>query len=219
MKRPYITLKFAQTLDGRIAARDGSSKWISGPGSLKLTHKLRARNDAILIGVGTVLQDNPSLTVRLAKGKNPTRIIIDPKLRTPYTSRVIKNTKIAKTIIVTARKAPKVKVAQFRQKGVEFVFLPLSKRGYIDLEKIISILYKKGIKSMLVEGGGRIITSFMKKGLVDKLIAIISPKILGKGKDAVGDLGIGNIKWALKLRIKSAKHLGKDIVYTAFLDK
>ena len=219
MKRPYITLKFAQTLDGRIAARDGSSKWISGPGSLKLAHKLRAENDGILIGAGTILQDNPSLTVRLIKGKNPARIIIDPKLRTPYAARIIKNTKIAKTIIVTARKAPKAKVAKFRQKGVEFVFLPLSKRGNVDLKKIIRILYRKGIKSILVEGGGRIITSFIKKGIVDKLIVIISPRILGKGKSSVGDLGIGNIKWALKLRIKSAKRLGKDVVYTAFLDK
>jgi len=215
MKRPYITLKFAQTLDGKIAARDGSSQWISAPPALKFTHGLRARNRAILIGVGTVLRDNPSLTTRLVKGKSPARIIIDPRLRTPLGSRVTEDTRKAKTIIITTRKAPKAKMEKLKASGVELVVLKNSKNNSVNLRNIIRILYKKGIKSILVEGGKKTITSFIKAGIVDKLIAVISPKILGRGIEPVGDLGIRNIKGALKLQLVGIKKIGKDIIYAA----
>lgn len=216
MKRPYVTLKFAQTLDGRIAARDESSRWISGPQGLKFAHKLRARSEAILVGIGSVLADNPSLTTRLVKGKNPTRIIIDGKLRIPLNARVVKNTRDARTIIVTTPKVAKTKIERLKKEGVEFIVLP-SVRGNIDLRKIICIFYKQGIKRILVEGGSQVITSFLKTGLADKMVVIISPKILGKGIESVGDLGIGNIKGALKLKLESAKRLGEDIIYTAYI--
>jgi len=219
VKRPYITLKFAQTLDGRIAAGDGSSKWISGPESRKFTHKLRAENDGILVGVRTILADNPSLTVRLVRGKNPARIIIDGKLRTPLTARIVKDTKAAKTIIVTTPSSPGRKRKILEKRGVEFIVLPASKGGNIDLRKIIRILYKKGIKRILVEGGSRVITSFLKTGLVDTIIAILSPRILGKGIETVGDLGIRNIKGALRLRLKDIKRLGEDIIYIDYISR
>ena len=217
MKRPYITLKFAETLDGRIAAKDSSSRWISGPGSLKFAHRLRAANDAVLIGAGTVLSDNPSLTTRLVKGKNPTRIIIDGRLRIPLTARVVKDRREAKTIIVTTPKASKRKLEKLKKQGVEFIILPSLKDGNIDLKRIIRILYKKGIRKILVEGGSRVITSFLKTGLVDRVVVILSPKILGKGVESVGDLGIGSIKGALKLRLRSVKRIGEDIIYIAHI--
>lgn len=219
MKRPYVTLKFAQTLDGRIAARDGSSKWISGPKSRIFTHKLRSDNDAVLVGVRTVAADNPSLTVRLVRRKSPARVIIDGKLRIPLTARILRNTNRVKTIIVTTPKAPEKKRKKLESQGVTFILLADSRSGNIDLRKIIGILYKKGIKKILVEGGSRIITSFLKAGLADRVVAILSPKILGKGIEAVGNLGISNIKGAIKLRLEDIKQAGKDIVYTAYITK
>jgi len=219
MKRPYITLKFAQTLDGRIAARDGSSKWISGPKSRRFAHKLRAENDGILVGARTVLKDDPSLTVRLVKGKNPVRIVIDRRLRTPLTARIVRNTSAARTIIVTSPSSPGRKREQLKRRGVEVIVLPASRGGNIDLRKIIRILYKKGIKKILVEGGNRVITSFIKAGLADKVVTITSPRILGRGIESVGDVGIGSIKGALKLRLKNIRRLGKDIICIAYISR
>jgi len=217
MKRPFITLKFVQTLDGRIAAEDGSSRWISGPSARKFSHKLRAGSDGILVGINTVLKDNSSLTTRLVKGKNPTRIVIDRNLRIPFSAKLLKGTSSAKTLIVTTNKASKKKINTLRRKGIDFIISPSSKRGNIDLTRIIRILYKKGIKRMLVEGGSGVLTSFLKKGYADRIFVIIAPKILGSGLQSINELGIRNIKKAIKLRLKTVKRIGEDIVYEASL--
>ena len=216
MKRPVITVKFAQTFDGKIAAGDGSSKWISSPESLKLAHRLRSLNDAILIGAGTLLSDNPSLTTRRVRGSNPIRVVIDRKLKIPYSSNVLKGIDKAKTIIITTKKAAKKKIIKLEKQGAEVVLASVGKNGYIDLKVVIRILYKKGIQKLLVEGGAALIALFLKSSLADKIIVIVSPKILGRGTESVGELGIKNIKRALKLRFKSVKSVGEDIVYTAF---
>ncbi|GEM_PF-1416705 len=215
MKRPYITVKFAQTLDGKIAAPDGSSKWISAPRSRKFAHALRAKNDAVIVGIETVLNDDPSLTVRLAKGKNPARVIIDSRLRVPESARVVKKTDLAKTMIITTPAAPVGKIKYFENAGIEIIVLPAAKNGHIDLNAIIRILYKRGMRKILVEGGSRVIASFLKARLADKVIAVISPKIMGKGVESVGDMGIKSIKNAFGLRVKNIRRLGKDIIYTA----
>ncbi|MCQ9207353.1 MAG: RibD family protein [Omnitrophica bacterium] len=211
MKRPYITLKFAQTLDGRIAARDGSSKWVSGTRSRELSHKLRAENDAILVGIRTVLADNPSLTVRHVKGKDPVRIILDSALRTPRASKVVKGAYRVKTIIACAGRKPGKKSALLEKKGVQIISCA-SKKGNVDLKKLVHILYKTGLRSILVEGGRGVITSFLAAGLADKIVAIISPKILGSGTESVGSLGINSMKGAVKLGFKSVRHLGDDVI-------
>lgn len=214
MKRPYITIKFAQTLDGKIAARDGSSRWISTPEARRFAHSLRARNDAVLVGIGTVLADDSSLTTRLVKGKNPARIIIDKKLRIPLDSKIIKTAYSVKTIVIASPKAGRAKIAALRKKGIEIILFP-PKRGRISLKKVMPLLYKKGIKSVLVEGGKSVITSFLKAGLADKVIAVISPGILGRGLESVGDLGINTIKGALKFRLKSVTRLGTNVIITS----
>lgn len=211
MKGPYITLKFAATLDGKIAASDGSSRWISGPKSRKFVHRLRAGHDAVLVGIGTVLADNPLLTTHGIKGKNPARIVIDGELRTPFNSKIVKTARNIRTIIVTTPKSTRLKTEKMRKKGVEVIVFP-SKNSRIDLKKVMRELRREGIKNILVEGGKGTLTAFIKAGLFDRVIAVISPKILGKGLEAVGDLGIKTIKGAIKLRPKSVKRLGDDVI-------
>jgi len=217
MKRPYITLKFAQTLDGRIAAKDGSSKWISGPKARKFAHRLRAKNDAILVGAKTVLKDNPSLTTRFVKGKSPARIIIDGKLKISLNSTLVKTANRIRTIVVTSGSSPKKKMEKLKKKGIDLIALSASRSGNIDLRRIIRILSKKGIKSILVEGGSEILTSFIRLRLADNITVIISPKISGKGIEAIGDLGIQNIKKALSLKVNKIKRLGDDVIYNTHI--
>jgi len=211
MNQPRITIKFAETLDGKIAAENGSSKWISGPASRRFAHGLRARHDAVLVGIGTVLKDDPALSVRLVKGRDPAKIVVDPRLRIPLASQLIKNARHTKTIIFTTSKAPGSKIKSLEKKGI--IVIPFSSKAKrIDPKKMVRILYAIGIKSIMVEGGRGIITSFLKSGLKQKVIAIISPKILGSGIDSVGYLGIKSIKKALNLRLKSVTRLGNDVV-------
>jgi diaminohydroxyphosphoribosylaminopyrimidine deaminase/5-amino-6-(5-phosphoribosylamino)uracil reductase len=209
---PYVTLKWAQTLDGRIATAKGSSRWIASPPSLKLAHKLRAVNDAILVGVNTVLKDDPQLTTRLVRGRNPLRIVLDSRLRTPLDARVLKDRDKAKTLVVTTPRAPAPKLAALEKKGVEVLTVPPDKDGRIDLKKLLKALGERDVASLLVEGGGEVLTSFLRLGLADKLVVIIAPKILGKGTDSVGDLNITDLAKAYKLTFDKVYRSGEDIV-------
>jgi riboflavin-specific deaminase-like protein len=214
LKKPFVTLKFAETLDGRIAARDGSSSWISCPASLKLAHKLRAAHDAVLAGANTVTRDNPRLTTRLAAGENPVRVILDTRLKVSLNSKIIKTAGTIPTIFITTKYAPSKKIRAFRKKGAKVFCVGLSKEKRPDLKAALLVLGKSGIKSVLVEGGSAVITSFLKQGLADRIVVIIAPKILGAGVESVGDLGIRNIKGSLRLKTISLARSGADIVYT-----
>lgn len=209
---PYITVKFAQTLDGRISAVNGSSRWISSPESQKLAHKLRATHDAILAGIGNVLKDNPELTTRLVKGRNPVRIILDSKLRIPLDARVLANQEVARTLVAATPSAPKEKVAALRKMGIEVLIIPADKQGRVDLKKMLKTLGEREISSVLVEGGGAVITSFLRLKLADKLVAIIAPKLMGKGTDTVGELNISDVNKAFKLSFERVYRSGEDIV-------
>jgi diaminohydroxyphosphoribosylaminopyrimidine deaminase/5-amino-6-(5-phosphoribosylamino)uracil reductase len=207
-KRPYVTLKFAQTVDGKIAAGDGSSRWISSPQSRTFAHRLRARHDGILVGVRTVIADDPSLTVRRARGKHPVRVVLDRRLRIPQNAKIVKNARSIPTIIITAPGAPRKKRHALIAKGTDVIVMP----GDIDLAGILRILYKKGIRRLLVEGGRRVITSFIKSKLADTITVIIAPKILGDGIPGIGSLGIGTIGKALKLKVKRRILSGCDTI-------
>jgi diaminohydroxyphosphoribosylaminopyrimidine deaminase/5-amino-6-(5-phosphoribosylamino)uracil reductase len=216
---PYVTVKFAQTLDGRIAAAGGSSRWIASPPSLKLAHKLRAAHDAILVGVSTVLKDNPELTTRLVKGRNPLRVILDSTLRIPLDAKVLKNQDKAKTLVASTPRAAKQKLAALKKMGIEVLTIPPDKDGRVDLKNMLKTLGERDITSLLVEGGGAVITSFLRLNLVDKLVAIIAPKILGKGTDAVGDLNITDLSKAFKLTFDKVYRSGEDIVVEGRINK
>ena len=212
---PFVTVKFAQTLDGRIATASGHSRWISSPESLKLAHKLRATHDAILAGIGNVLKDDPELTTRLVKGRNPARIILDSKLRIPLEAKVLQDQEKATTIIATTPAADDEKLAILKEQGIEIVIVASDLRGGVDIARLLATLGERDITSILVEGGSRIITSFLRRGLVDKLVAIIAPKILGKGIETVGDLNIESVDQALKLFFEKTYRLGDDFIIEA----
>src|SRR4030066_2463080 len=177
---PHVTLKFAQTLDGRVATVTGDSKWISRPESRRFAHKMRSQHDAVLVGVNTVLKDNPRLDVRLVKGKNPFKVIVDSKLKTPLSAKLLKR-QPDKTIFAVTKKANLRKIGQVEKLGARVIIVPADRNGQVDLKILLKCLKELRIKRLLVEGGAKIITSFLKMGLVNRVIVITSPKILGRG--------------------------------------
>jgi diaminohydroxyphosphoribosylaminopyrimidine deaminase/5-amino-6-(5-phosphoribosylamino)uracil reductase len=209
---PLVTLKFAQTLDGRIAAATGSSKWLSSPPALRLAHRLRSRSDAVMVGVGTVLADDPELTVRLVKGRSPTRIILDSKLRLPLDAKVLTDQKTAPTIIATTPAANDEKLAALREKGIEVLVVAAETPGRIDLARLLRTLGERSISSVLVEGGSETITSLLARRLADRFVAIVAPKIMGRGIETVGELGVNDVDEAVKLTFTRTYRVGGDLV-------
>lgn len=184
-KRPFVLLKCAATLDGRIAARTGDARWVTGPASREYVHRLRHAMDAILVGVGTVKMDDPSLTTRLpdGKGRDPVRIILDTRLSTPEDAKVLRLDSEAETIIVTGDAIDGDKKARMEEAGARVIRSPV-KDGGIDPEPLMKKLGEIGVTSLLVEGGGRVIASMLKSGVPDKINFFYAPKILG-GDDGV----------------------------------
>jgi diaminohydroxyphosphoribosylaminopyrimidine deaminase/5-amino-6-(5-phosphoribosylamino)uracil reductase len=209
---PFVTLKWAQSLDGKIATATGSSTWITSPPSLKLAHKLRSTHDAILVGAGTVLKDNPELTTRLVKGRNPLRVVLDSNLRIPADVKIFKNLAKAPTVLATTAWDAHQKLDERRALGLEVLIVPPNADGRVDLHALLKTLGGRDVSSLLVEGGAETITSFLRLGLADKIIAIIAPKILGKGTDAVGELDITEVSKAFKMTFTRVYRSGEDIV-------
>ncbi len=209
---PYVTVKWAQTLDGKIATAAGDSKWISSPESLKLAHRLRATHDAILVGVNTVLKDDPALTTRLVKGRNPVRVILDSHLRIPLDSQVLANQSAAKTLVASTPAAPPAKLAALKKMGIEVLTVLPDSASRVDLKALLKTLAKRQISSLLVEGGAQTITSFLRLGLADKIICIIAPRLMGAGTAAVTDLNITDLSQSLKLTFTKVHRSGEDIV-------
>jgi len=214
---PYVTVKYAQTLDGRIATKSGDSQWISSEASRRYVHHLRSVNDCIMVGVGTVATDNPKLTVRHVKGRNPLRIIVDSKLRIPIKSYVLTDDNSHLTIIATTSNAPSGKVTAVKKLGVEVLIMNKDRSGMVNLPNLLKELGKRKITSVLVEGGSEIVTSLLKANLVDKMIIPIAPKIIGKGLEAIGDLNINKIKDAIKFSSFKTMKKGDDIIFEGTL--
>lgn len=212
---PFVTLKFAQTLDGRIASATGDSQWISSESSRRLAHRLRSLHDGVLVGVGTVLTDDPELTVRLVKGRSPLRICADSRLRIPLSARVLKEQDIAPTIIATTPRADVEKLPSLKEMGIEVLTVDEDEKGEVDLRGLLENLGKGGVSSILVEGGASIITSLLHQQLADKVIVFIAPKIMGQGIEAVGDLGIPDVGHAMRLSFVRSYKRGEDLVIEA----
>jgi len=185
--KPFVTLKAAVTLDGKIASSSGRSQWISCPASRKKVHRLRSRVDAILVGIGTVLEDDPQLTVRGIPGaRNPCRVVMDSRLRIPLTARVLKPE--AETLVATTHRAPKKKVAALAENGVGVEVFAQNRTGRVPLGPLLRRLAKRGIQDVLVEGGSELYTTALEANEVDKLVMFMAPLLLG-GDEAPGLFG------------------------------
>jgi diaminohydroxyphosphoribosylaminopyrimidine deaminase/5-amino-6-(5-phosphoribosylamino)uracil reductase len=212
-KIPYITLKAAQTLDGKIADIKGGSQWISSVESRKFVHHLRANYDAVMVGAGTVEKDNPSLTVRLTDGRNPRRIILDNALSLNIEKRLFAKNNDHKTILVTSRNNEnKRKVKNLQDLGVKVLFARTDKAGNLNLKNVLRELAKNQIASVLVEGGSRVFSSFTKSRLYDDIYLFISPKLIGCGIPLIENIGIKSIKKTLKVKIKNYEMKGDDLM-------
>ena len=213
MPRPAVTLGYAQTLDGRLATSAGSSQWISGPESLRFSHELRAEHDAIMVGAGTVCTDDPRLTVRLASGRDPLRVVVDSTLRTPLAAAVLTEGAAPGTVFAVTDRAPAAKRDKVRALGATVLCLPTDAGGRVGLFALLAALHQMGIGSVLVEGGAQMITALLQVRLVDRLVVCIAPKVLGSGIEAVGDLGISELAGAMIVTDTSVTPYGADLVF------
>jgi diaminohydroxyphosphoribosylaminopyrimidine deaminase/5-amino-6-(5-phosphoribosylamino)uracil reductase len=212
---PLITIKFAQTLDGRIATTTGHSQWISSQPFLKYVHRLRSINDCVMVGIETVLADDPKLNVRLMRGRDPVPVVVDSMLRVPLKSQILKGNGRRKPIIATTSKADRSKRSSLEEVGARVLMVEEDAEGQVDLSKLMETLGAMGLTSVLVEGGSRIITSLFKESLADKLVICIAPKILGTGLEAIGDIGITRIDDAIRLSESTVKRMGDDLILEA----
>jgi 5-amino-6-(5-phosphoribosylamino)uracil reductase/diaminohydroxyphosphoribosylaminopyrimidine deaminase/5-amino-6-(5-phosphoribosylamino)uracil reductase len=216
-RRPLVTIKIAQTLDGRIATRTGQSQWITSEGARALAHELRATHDAVLVGIGTVLHDNPRLTVRMVDGPDPLRIVVDSNLRIPLDSYLLAE-QPERTICLAAPGASADQVRAIEDRGARVIYGIADPSG-LNLGDGLCRLAKLGIRSVMVEGGAGIVTSLLRARLVDRLVVCIAPMILGTGLDAVGDLGLQDLARALRFKVTSIRQLGPDIVFDGQVDR
>jgi len=214
-KKPFVVVKAAMSLDGQIATRTGDSKYITGREARKFVHELRAQYDAVMVGANTVLKDNPQLTVRLAKGRNPIKIVLDTKLKISMAAKVVRN-EPGKLIIATSKKAPKAKIKKLMQKGVHVLVVDMVK-GKIDLKQLMKELGKRDVCSILIEGGAELNAEAIKEGIVDKVLFFISPQFIGKGLSALGDLGIAKVDRSIKLNKLDYRKVGRDILIEGYL--
>jgi 3,4-dihydroxy 2-butanone 4-phosphate synthase/GTP cyclohydrolase II len=210
--RPFVVLKYAQSVDGRIATAAGAAEWISGEAERRVTHAMRASCDAILVGVNTVLVDDPQLTVRLTPGASPRRVILDSTLRIPDTARVL-DAEAATTIITTKRSDP-ARRDEFRGRGVAIEVVPGTSAG-VDLAAAFAALRRAGTESVLVEGGAGVITSILAAGVVDRLVVAVAPLVLGAGIEAVGPLGVARVADGVKL-VNRTIHTADDDLLLAW---
>jgi GTP cyclohydrolase II len=209
-ERPYVVLKYAQTLDGRIATHTGDSKWISSEAERRTSHALRAACDAVLVGVGTVLSDDPQLTVRLVPGASPLRIVLDSTLRLPPDALILADA--APTLVVTTERSDASRRKALQAQGVAVHVVDAHPPWGVGLKATLQVLRARGVHTLLVEGGGAVITSFLRERLVDRLIVGIAPTILGAGTDAVGDLETTSVADSLRLSGRTVHAVGDDVL-------
>ncbi|MGH0028688.1 MAG: bifunctional diaminohydroxyphosphoribosylaminopyrimidine deaminase/5-amino-6-(5-phosphoribosylamino)uracil reductase RibD [Myxococcota bacterium] len=209
--RPFVVLKLAATLDGRIATASGESRWITGPEARAVVHRLRARSDAVMVGAGTAAADDPALTARRG-GRvvhRPVRVLVDPGLRVPPTAKLYAGS--ARTLVLCARSAPARRRSRLEKGGA--TLLPVPKRGGgLDLDRGLAALAEEGVCELLVEGGGRLAASLLRRELVDEVHWFLAPRFLGAdGRPALGDLGLARLAQAPELVDVVVRRVGSDL--------
>ena len=217
---PFVALKTAMTLDGKIATAAGQSQWITNEASRYETHRLRDIYDGILVGINTALADNPSLTTRLKEypGRNPVRIVVDSRARLPLTAKLVTDG-AARTIVAVTEQAPAERVEALRSAGVEIIVAGSS--NHVDMQSLMEQLGAMKISSVLVEGGGSVNFSLLQAGLVDRVYAFIAPKLVG-GRDALTPVegeGFQELDRAVELENIQLRQLGSDVLLTGIVKR
>jgi diaminohydroxyphosphoribosylaminopyrimidine deaminase/5-amino-6-(5-phosphoribosylamino)uracil reductase len=204
-KLPFITLKIAQSIDGKISKSRNKQTWLTGKESIKYVHKLRSKYDAVLVGSGTIKTDNPLLNVREVKGRNPVRVIIDGKLSSPIKSKILNSIDPENTWLFISDSVDVKKVKRIADRGIKIIRIDSSKQKLLDIGKILKVLAENKITSVLVEGGANIFSHFLKEELFDEVIILQTPKILGRG------IGFSNLIKMKNLQLLKIDKLGQDI--------
>ncbi len=216
-QRPHVTWKYAATLDGRTAAADGTSRWITGEESRRDVHRLRALSDAVVVGIGTVLADDTHLTVRdWPTTRQPLRVVVDGKARTPVSAHILDGA--ARTLLAVGNDADPERVKPLRDTGAEVIELP-RREGRIDLSALMATLFEREQHIVLLEGGATLAGSFVKQRLVDRVVGFHAPALLGSGPPVLGDAGIPTISAASRLTVTDVRALGADVRITADVDR
>ena len=203
-KRPFVTLKAALSLDGKMCLSNNSSKWLTGIEARTKAHEIRAMNDAVLVGINTVLNDNPELTVRHVKGENPKRIILDISLKTPLNAKIINDD--GKCIILTCENENSDRAIKLKDKGAKITTL-----SELSIKNILDALVKEGILNLMVEGGAGVLSSFLKSGFADYVNFFYAPKILGEGKGFELKMNFKEVSEAFSINKIKSELIGKDI--------
>jgi diaminohydroxyphosphoribosylaminopyrimidine deaminase / 5-amino-6-(5-phosphoribosylamino)uracil reductase len=215
---PFVTVKTAMSLDGKIATREGDSQWISGTKSRDFVHKLRNQNDAILVGTNTILKDNPQLTCRLKRkqGRHPARIILDRRNRIPITAKVFANSQTHRVVYVSGSKLSSKREQLLKTKNIEVLKVKILKSGF-DLKQLMKLLAQKELNSILIEGGGEINSSALEAGIVDRVFAFISPILVGgqQAPSPIGGDGVAKITKAMRLDNMRVIPIGDDLMVEA----
>jgi diaminohydroxyphosphoribosylaminopyrimidine deaminase/5-amino-6-(5-phosphoribosylamino)uracil reductase len=208
---PFVTLKLAASLDGRIATASGESRWITGTGSRRLVHRLRNEHDAVLVGAETVLRDDPELTCRMSGGRNPIRVVLDGRLRVGTQHRVVSDSK-APTLILTAAKIAAARRRRLEEKGARILYLP-APGARIPLRRVLRELGKREILSVMIEGGADVAASALAAGLIDSLYLFYAPKLIGgDGRPMLASLGVRRLKQAIALPSSKVVRVGEDLL-------
>lgn len=218
LNRPFVILKTAQTLDGTIATHSGDSKWISSDQSLKFGHALRAEVDAVLVGGGTARTDDPALTVRRVKGRNPYRIVLSSTLDLPNKSQLISGNDEGRTILASTKTAIDLFSASHSGGQPTFWEIPLVRGHLLNLQTFLEEAHAFGLTSILIEGGSKLATSFMNERLVDKYICLISPKLIGAGIPSLGNLNRDRMADAITFKNITYTSSGPDMIFTGYPD-
>ncbi len=213
----FVTLKAAMTLDGKIANARGESKWITSTVSRESVHRLRDRVDALIVGVQTLIDDDPQLTTRIERGRTPTRVILDSTLRSPLRARVFQEARLFRTIVATTRAAGQVQRQRLEKLGVEVWTLPKDKNG-VSLRPLLRRLRKEDLLHALVEGGATLHQSFLTSGLADEVLLYVAPRLFGHfGQTWSGNLKSKSIAKSIALDSLRAQQSGDDLLLKARL--
>ena len=211
-RMPYVVMKYAMTMDGKIATYSGQSKWITGEAARRRVQEDRHRYSAIMVGIGTILADDPLLTCRLPNSRNPVRVICDSRLRTPLSAQVVRTAREIHTILATCSQDEAL-TRPYREAGCEVFTLP-AKDGQVDLRALMTALGKEEIDSVLLEGGGTLNWSALQGGVVNKVQVYVAPKLFGgiNAKSPVAGMGVENPEQAFRVTSPRVTRLGEDIL-------